>query len=58
MPQNRERTIQNLIGGGVEDRGLEYKGAMAWPGTRPQKLKVIRGIVCMANARGGHVSSA
>lgn len=49
----REELVRQLIGQAAESRGLDYKGPMAWAGSRAERAELIRDLMCFSNTPDG-----
>jgi schlafen family protein len=49
----REELVRQLIGQAAESRGLDYKGPMAWAGSKAERAELIRDLMCFSNTPDG-----
>lgn len=48
-----EDLVRQLIAQGAETRNLDYKGPMAWKGSKAQRAELIRDLMCFSNTPDG-----
>lgn len=50
-----EDVVRELIAQGAETRNLDYKGPMAWEGSKASRAELVRDLMCFANTPGGYI---
>jgi Putative DNA-binding domain len=48
-----EELVRQLIAQAAESRGLDYKRAMAWVGTKAERAELIWDLMCFSNTPDG-----